>query len=210
MRPEDPEKAQRWETPLYWHISALRDSMHALRNHTQSLSGLIEQFGRKLDRNAQISLENRDAIARLTEISRKIEASAAQIERAAGVVVREKPLLMRNLYWLDTNPVEIGLILYTAGEAMIFLIESEALLRSAMFRAMSMICGSPGLWGIGCGLLSLGAAIAFASRAGGCGSPRYLRCPCISASPGPSRCFSPAVFSAGCRTFSPFSAPPGC
>lgn len=161
---DDPVRARRWDAPLWWHLSNLSDHLHALRNFIHVLSGLLASLSGKLDRNASISEENSRSISRLVEISRKIEASSLKIEREVGYVARDQPLLLRDIYWLDTNTVEIGLILYTAGEAMVFLIESDALLRSAMFRSISVMCDSPVVWGLGVGLLSLGSALAFGSR----------------------------------------------
>lgn len=163
-RPDDPERARRWDMPLYMHVLDLRETMHRLANLAQVFSGQMELLGSKLDRNAEISADNRKAIHVVTEISRQIAVSAARIEQVANVVVKEDPLLMRDLFWVDTNAVEVLLTLYLAGEAAIYLNQSEMLLRSAMFRAMATMSSSPAVWGLGCAGLAAGSAVAFISR----------------------------------------------
>jgi hypothetical protein len=76
-RPDDPAKAGRWDMPVYWHLSDLRDSLHALRNFMQVLSGEMDQLGRKLDRNASISEENLRKLQHLTEVSANVAESAS-------------------------------------------------------------------------------------------------------------------------------------
>lgn len=146
-RPDDPLKASRWDTPIFWHISELRDSLHSLRNFTQVLTGLIEQVGRKLDRNASISSENFQAISKLTDI---ISASSRRIEDSIGAVVRDQPLLMRDLPWVDTNATEVHLTLLMGGEALLFLAGGSRVLNSAMFSSVSYISSVPQFWGLTC------------------------------------------------------------
>jgi hypothetical protein len=163
-RPADPVKARRWDMPLLWHISDLRDALHALNNQLHILVNLIDRLFAKLDDNARLSQGNAEAIAKVTEISRKICDSAEHIEHTIGVIRNEHPMLMRELYWLDTNPVEIGLIVYTAGEAMVFFNASPGLLTSAMFASLSALCQNPIIWGGICGAISVASVISFISR----------------------------------------------
>lgn len=163
-RPKDPHKAERWNKPIQWHLLDLRETLHAIQNTNQVFIGFIEQFKRKLEQNAELSRNNSRDIAELATISKNIETRATQIEEIITVIAHEKPLLMRDLYWLDTNPIEILLVLYAAGEAMIFLNGSDKLTTSAMFNAMSVISSNHAFWGFCCGALALGSAISFLSR----------------------------------------------
>lgn len=165
--PKDPDKAMRSEMPLYWHFFDLRDSLDSLqtlRGVLQVMTGLVEQLGRKLDRNASISEANAAAIGRLAEISRSIATSARLIEENIVKVAREKPLLMRDVYWSETEAVEIGLFVVTGFSSIFFAIASEAFLRSPMFRSMSIICDIPGIWALCAGLLAISGIAAYASR----------------------------------------------
>lgn len=156
-RPADPHKASRWDMPLYWHVSDLRDSLHALANASQILIGLIEQLGPKLDRYGHVSSANSEAIARLTQIS-------ARIEENIGIITHEKPLLMRDLSRVDTNAIEVLLFVVVAGQSMMFFSANEALVGSGMFRAMASVSPIPVFWGAGCALLFVGSIISFITR----------------------------------------------
>lgn len=162
--PDDPIEASRWGMPLNWHVVNLGKSIHTLRNAVQVLIGIIEQFGTRLDRNANLSEGNAQSIARLTEISRTIEDSARRIEETVGSAVPEKPLFMRELYRIDTNATEIMLFLATGCEAAVFFAGSETLLRSALFDAINDISNKPALWGICCAALFVGSTGSFFSR----------------------------------------------
>lgn len=162
--PDDPIEASRFGMPLNWHAMNLGKSIHVLRNAVQVLIGIIEQFGVRIDRNANLSQENAQSIARLTEISRTIEDSARRIEETVGAAVPEKPLYMRDLYRIDTNATEIMLGLATGCEAAVFFAGSETLLRSALFDAIDDISNKPSLWGVCCAALFIGSMGAFFSR----------------------------------------------
>jgi hypothetical protein len=163
-RPDDPLKADRWNVPLYWHVSDLRDSIHALRNSLQVLFGIIERLSAKLDHNANLSRDNSESLVRLAGTAERLELSSARIEENIGVYVREKPLLLRDLHRVDTNATEMTLIALLFLETAVFLAETEALLRSAMFVAMSQISATPLFWGLLCGVLGVGSFAAFLSR----------------------------------------------
>lgn len=154
----------RWDASLYTHIFEMRNMMHTLSNYAQALTGLVEQLTRKLDRNATISQENFKAITSLTEISKSIESTSRAMERNVRVIVRDNPLLMRDIYNLETNTVEIGLILLMTGEAMIFLTGTDSLMRSALFVSISGLISRPVGWGMICGMLGLYQIIAFTNR----------------------------------------------
>jgi hypothetical protein len=162
--PDDPIEASSWSMPLNWHALHLGKSIHILRNAVQVLIGIIEQFGDRLDRNANLSQENAQSIAHLTEISRTIEDSARRIEETVGVAIPDQPLFMRDLYRIDTNATEIMLCLATGCEAAVFFAGSEVLLRSALFDAIDEISNKPAIWGLCCTFLFVGSAGAFLSR----------------------------------------------
>ncbi len=163
-KPPDPMHASQWDMPLNWHFVHLSESLHTLRNSSHVLVGRIEELSSKLDTNAGIGRENHKAITDLVESSRLIAISARRIEETFPVVVRDQPLLMRNIWWLDTNPTEIWLILYSGGEAMVFAMGGDLLIRSAMYQSMSTLITSNNIWGLICGFLSFLGMSAFASR----------------------------------------------
>lgn len=154
QRPDDPTKAERWDVPLYWHVSELRDAMHALRNAMQVLVGLLE-------RNAGLSTRNSEAIARLDAAVARL---ADRIEANIAYIAREKPLLIRDLWRSQTDLFEAGLSLVLFGETIFYLIASEALVKSAMFQAMALICPYPAVWALFCGAVSIGSTAALFSR----------------------------------------------
>lgn len=163
-RPDDPYKAARWDVPLIHHFSDLRDAIHALNNNAHILTGMLSKLSQQVEASSTVSRENREGIKKLESISKDIEEYARRISDSLGVGFVEKPLLMRDLFWLETNFAELLLAAMTAGQTVIFLVGDAKLYNSAMFRALSMICPYPHVWGIGLGFLSLGSIVAFACR----------------------------------------------
>lgn len=149
----DSEKISQLNTPVTWQILHLGESLHVLRNAVHVLIGLIEQVGTKLDRNAEISQNNTVAIATITKLVSEVRECATSIATVMRVAGREKPLLMRDLPYVETEAIEGFVLVVLVCEAMVFLASSDTLLRSALFTAIDDICPIPMVWGIGCAVL---------------------------------------------------------
>lgn len=160
----DPDKAWRYERPLLSHLSDIRDHDHAMSNTMQAVYGMVRRLESTVAQSAEVSRQNRDGIQQLEALSRNIEGYARLIIANIRGVAREKPLLMRDLFWMETNTTEIALILFAAGEAIIFMIGAPSMLNSAMFRSLSVVMPSSAGWGVLLGLFATGATVAFASR----------------------------------------------
>lgn len=163
-RPDDPAKAWRFERSLLSHFSDMRDQFHQWNNTAHVLLGRLDRVNKTVETSAVISRQNREGIQQVEALTRQIEAYARSISNNLGLVTREKPLLMRDLFWLETNTVEVGLILYSFGEAMVLLRGSEALVRTPTYRGLAGLFDSPVVWGSLLGLVAAGSIIAFACR----------------------------------------------
>lgn len=128
------------------------------------LVGLIEQVESKLDRNAEISQNNTVAIATITKLVSEVRECATSIAAVMGVAGRDKPLLMRDLPYVETEAIEGFVLVILVCEAMVFLAGSETLLRSALFAAIDDICNVPMIWGISCSSLWFISIRAFFAR----------------------------------------------
>lgn len=138
--------------------------MHSLRNSMHVLMNQIDQLGGKLDRNAGLSRDNAHSLEDLIAFSADLKSTASKIEEMLGDVVREKPLLMRDLHRVDTNATELTLATILLCESVVFSAGSEILLRSALFASISAISDKPILWGFICGVLGFSALAAFFNR----------------------------------------------
>ena len=156
-RPKDAHKAQRWDVPLYSHISDLRDSLHHLAGSMHILMHTLDQLGPSLKAYGAQSARNSEAISRLTDIMLRVESSV-------GVLAREKPLLLRDLPRVDTTMTEMTLIVITVVEAGVFSAGTDALLHSALFVSISRISSTPLYWALCCMVLSLISIRAFLLR----------------------------------------------
>lgn len=163
-RHPDPEKAWRFERPLLGHFSDMRDWFHEWNNTAQILSSMIDKLLKTVESSAAVSRENREGIRHIEDLSRSIEEHALSISNNLSLITREKPLLMRDLFWLETNTVEIGLILYSIIESMVFLRGAEGLVNTPTYRGLSMLVDSHLFWGAALGVVFLITAVAFACR----------------------------------------------
>lgn len=159
--PDDPHQAGRWDQSLYWHISRLSDSMHARANAEHVLIGL-------LDNNARVSAETSASIVRLvdatTTLNSAISSLSAKLEKNLSYMMREKPFLMRDLWWQPTELFELGLYGVVLAEGVYYLAGSEALLKSALFQGMATLLPYSAAWTGICFALSVGGFAAFFSR----------------------------------------------
>lgn len=164
IEPDDPVLARRWSMSLLDNIHTLRESLHQVRNSLQPLTGMMDILNRKLDRNAELSSANAESLTRLVESARALEVIAEKIEREITHIVHEEPLLMRNLWWMDTNATEFLYTIYVTGEGFIFVAQQDDLIKSIMFRSIAVLIPSATLWGIICLLLGGFSAVGFMSR----------------------------------------------
>ncbi len=161
--PADPERAWHFERSLLAHFSDMHRSFHDWRNTSHIMLGVLDRLKETVESSATVSKQNNDGIRQIGELVRHIEEVSRSISSNLGVT-REKPLLMRDLFWLETNPVEMGLLAYALGESWVFLRGSNDLLMTPTFRGLSMIVNSPLVWGLTLGGITVLSMIAFACR----------------------------------------------
>ena len=164
-RPDDPHSNERYGKSLYWLVSHLSDGVHILNNFMQVLIARIESVGANLDRNERTNQETLKATADLNVIARNLVATAKNIERQIGAAIPDHPVLMRELWWrLETDAVEVGLMLFTLVDCVIFLIGSGALVNSLVFQRLSGINGNPQVWGLIFAMILVFYVLAYFSR----------------------------------------------
>jgi hypothetical protein len=162
--PSDPERAWHYERSLLAHFSDMHRSFHDWRNTSHVMLGVMDRLKDAVESSAAISRQNSEGIKQIAELTQHIEEVSRSISNGLGLVTREKPLLMRDLFWLETNPVEIGLLAYAFGEAWVFLRGSDDLMKTPTYRGLSLIMSSPQLWGGMLGIITITAMIAFMCR----------------------------------------------
>src|SRR3954466_1053189 len=155
-RPDDPYSAARYDRSLYWLISHLSEGVHVLNNFMQVLIGRIEVVGRDLNRNEGTNQAILRATSELTAISRNLVTTAKNIEKEVGAVVPENILPMRQVWWIPTDGVEIGLIGFLLIDCAVFSLRSDALIKSVMFQQLKGISANPRVWGLAFGVASIG------------------------------------------------------
>jgi hypothetical protein len=163
-RPDDPQAAARYDRSLYWLISHLSEGVHLLNNFMQVLIGRVEAVGKDLNRNEGTNRAILQATDDLRVISQSLVKTAKNIEKEVGAVVPDTPLLMRRLWYVPTDAVEIGLILFLLVDSASFLIGSGALVNSPLFHQLRGINESPRTWGVMFTVLLIGYVLAFFSR----------------------------------------------
>jgi|KBSMisStaDraftv2_1062788.scaffolds.fasta_scaffold01293_10 hypothetical protein len=163
-RPADPQTATHYDHSLYWLISHLSEAVHGLNGFMQVLIRRIEDVREDVNRKDGTYQALLQGITNLTAVNQNILTQLDDIDKSVDIIHPKEPLLMRNLWWIPTDAVEIGLIGFLLMDCAAFSLRSDTLVNSALFRQLSGLNEDPRAWGVAFGVSAIGMILSFFSR----------------------------------------------